>query len=71
MPFANADGGVVLRLENLGNRRFLRVQSLSVRREKNAQVVVVDVHVYAPRVATREQTGARRRAHAAGRIEAR
>ncbi len=71
MPFSHADGGVVLGLEDFGNGGFIGVQSLSIRWKQHAQVSVVHMHVHASWVASGQQTGARRRAHSAGRVEAR
>ena len=71
MPFAHADGGVVLGLQRFRYCGLLGVQSLFVGGEQNAEVSVVYVHVDASRITPREQTGSRWRAHAAGGVETR
>ena len=69
VPLPDAGGGVAPFAEDLRNRPFAWVEPFPGCREKDAQVLFVDVHVDPPWVATGHQAGAGGRADRASGIE--
>ncbi len=70
VPLAEDRRGVAARLEDFGQRNFVRMQADRLHRLQHLPAAVVLVQAHAARIAASEQCGSRRRADAAGRVAA-